>query len=233
MYWHYFDKWLFALYRFGKHTNDTKLVTEACELAMRAHPYFVAPGSGVRWKLNVDASPIPDLEAPGPSSDALSAFLLYSLLPLSKDRMTEDVRGPARVYVQYVASGGISRRRLDPLSFGLQAWEAQWMPPPIRRRILAFLRACGSEALDVRSGMQLPFRLYGGLMGAILLRDEEGFDELAKHAARVAWEIGLEYEGNVPAGSSEHTAINKVMLAAALDPWAWERRGFEGDLQVA
>lgn len=82
--------------------------------------------------------------------------------------------------------------------------------------------------LDVESGMQLPFRLYGALLGARLLRDGtppggRGTDAraLAERALDVVTEMELgDHE-------SPHSSINRCMLAAALDPLAFAR--WEGD----
>ncbi len=79
--------------------------------------------------------------------------------------------------------------------------------------------------LDVESNMQLPFRLYGALLGARLLGSGgappggRGTDAraLAERALPVATDMELRDTGSV------HSTINKCMLAAALDPLAFAR----------
>jgi hypothetical protein len=78
-------------------------------------------------------------------------------------------------------------------------------------------------ALDVESGMRLPFRMYGAFLGAQLVPDKSlGLAEMVEHilnSTRI-----VEHELNTPVGGDEgHSCINKVMLASALDPLAFMR----------
>jgi len=69
MYFHYHDKWVFALARladaFGAETSvGAALATEATSLIKDVHPHWIERDEhtgaplGVRWKINPDASPI-------------------------------------------------------------------------------------------------------------------------------------------------------------------------------
>jgi hypothetical protein len=87
--------------------------------------------------------------------------------------------------------------------------------------------------LDVESGMSLPFRLYGALTGARLLRDGappggRGTDAraLAERALPVVTELEMQDT------ESPHSSINRCMLAAALDPLAFARWDGEPSLPV-
>ena len=80
MYWHYVDKWLFALLRLGQETGDAARIHQAAAIAKSVFPYFYDPaGGGVRWKINMDASPITSQPA-GPSDDTLNALVMYKLI---------------------------------------------------------------------------------------------------------------------------------------------------------
>lgn len=128
----------------------------------------------------------------------------------------------------YVRQG--MRVSSDPLGYGLLGWKSQWMgswAEALRAR-MQVLAPMG--VLDVESGMQLPFRLYGALLGARLLQEESsappggrGTDAgaLAERALAVVTRVEMEET------ESPHSSINKCMLAGALDPLAFAR--WEGD----
>jgi hypothetical protein len=133
---------------------------------------------------------------------------------------------------------------LDPLGWGMQMWELQWVPPaeelaersaPEWRAFAAAMRASsrlpGGDYLPVRRGGrldELPFRAYGALLGARV----GGSADLAETAARAARDAaaaelaGLDsrLSGAESRSLSDGlTAINRVMLASALDPLAFRR----------
>jgi len=109
----------------------------------------------------------------------------------------------------------------DPLGWGLIGWKTEKMgewAEPIRAR----LRMLASRALAVERGMMLPFRLYGAILGGRLLDGREGGREVEGMAERVLLVVTpLEMEDRE--GEGGLTSINKVMLAAALDPVAFAR----------
>jgi hypothetical protein len=80
MYFHYFDKFLFALIRFAAITNDSKALNQAIHLVKTNHPYFFVKGKGIRWKLNINMSKIKLLPEPTPNHDLLSAYIIYNII---------------------------------------------------------------------------------------------------------------------------------------------------------
>jgi len=203
MYWHYHDKWAFALARLAQVARDADVAQQAVAMVRLVHPYFVARGydgtpRGLHWKLNTDASPIPGLGRPRPSSDALSGLMVYMAVhsvaarllgkPAADAMASElaDMRVLAAAY--WVAAQPGHRLVADGLGYGLQWWEAQWLPMAPDEgsapydRLRASLVASTPMCLDVDDGMLLPFRLYGALMGARLAT---GSDGSAAEASRV------------------------------------------------
>lgn len=82
----------------------------------------------------------------------------------------------------------------------------------------ALLVPVASHALEVRAGMQQPYRLYYALIGAKLSKNPN----LLKYA-KIVLDRVTEIELHTPRGTA-HSAINKVMFASALDPLALARR---------
>ena len=75
-------RWAFALARLAHVAGDSDLARRALAMVQELHPFFVARKAngkpmGVRWKLNTDATPIPELGAPQPSNDAISGLVVY------------------------------------------------------------------------------------------------------------------------------------------------------------
>ena len=132
------------------------------------------------------------------------------------------------------------RRVGDGLGYGLQWWEAQWFPSeqthPAGRAAghadmqRAALVASTAVCLDVEDGMRLPFRLYGALVGARLATGRDAA-ALQRHASKLLKQVN-ELERKVPFGGAEHSGINKVMMATALDPWAFARLPDEPVVQL-
>jgi hypothetical protein len=77
----------------------------------------------VRWKINVDGSAIPGLERGHPSDDALSAFIVYSLVAAAGGDIKNEVADMQQAAAQYVRRG--MRASTDPLGWGLLAWKSQ------------------------------------------------------------------------------------------------------------
>lgn len=231
MYWHYLDKWFFALLRYYQVSGDLDALRDVVSLIKAIHPAFMQKSRtgqplGLHWKMNSDLTPIPESGRAYPNDDALSGYLMYSLVrhaSLGKDvpSLDQECKELGEVAQQYVASG--VRLSPDPLGFGLWGWKSQWLGAEWSRPIRERLRLLAPIAMDVSTGMQLPFRLYGALLGAQMVPDASlGLAEVAEQilsSTRI-----VEHELGTSVGGAEgHSCINKVMLASALDPLAFRR----------
>ncbi|KAF4747447.1 hypothetical protein FOZ63_028520 [Perkinsus olseni] len=219
MYWHYVDKWLFALIRYHQATRSAEALDDALRLVTNVHPYFCVPGQGVRWKLNADMKPIAGLEEAHPNHDAETAYIIYNLLdalrPGQVDKEISDLTGPFRAYLQ-VADQHVSN---DPLGYGLTWWTNQFLRGPMAERERAALVEMAPYAIDRHYAKSLPFRLYGALLGARISGVPSIVDACSDFIERL-----IPVEMSVGCGEVEHSAINKVMLAAALCPGEWTKR---------
>ncbi|KAF4708008.1 hypothetical protein FOZ62_024627 [Perkinsus olseni] len=219
MYWHYVDKWLFALIRYHQATRSAEALDDALRLVTNVHPYFCVPGQGVRWKLNADMKPIAGLEEAHPNHDAETAYIIYNVLdglrPGQVDKEIADLTGPFRAYLQ-VADQHVSS---DPLGYGLTWWTNQFLRGPMAERERAALVEMAPYAIDRRYAKSLPFRLYGALLGARISGVPSIVDACSDLIERL-----IPVEMSVGCGEVEHSAINKVMLAAALCPGEWTKR---------
>ena len=215
MYWHYTVMWLFALLRYARAANDDAYLQRAIVLVENVHPRFF-DGNGIRWKLNTDASPIVGFSRARPSDDALSAYILYQLLAAHKEVLEKPISDLVPVVERLPP-----RVTADPLGFGLAYWKLQWLTGSkanAERRDLHYL---ANEALA--PDMSLPFRLYGAIIGAKLPRDPT-LENLADNVLnRVA-------PTQLKQAYGPHSAINKVMFAAALDPLGFQRLPDEPDI---
>lgn len=231
MYWHYLDKWFFALLRYYQVSGDHDALRDVIQLIKAVHPAFLQKSIteevlGLHWKMNVDLTSISGLGNAYPNDDALSGYIVYSLIEhasLGKgfpglEQECLELGDAAR---QYILSG--VRIFPDPLGFGLWGWKSQWLGPEWSQPILQRLRRMAPIALDVESGMRLPFRLYGALLGAQLVPDKSlGLAEMVERILNTTNIV--EHELNTHVGGDEgHSCINKVMLASALDPLAFTR----------
>jgi len=284
MYFHYVDKFVFALARLGdalggaETKRGARIVAEACAIVQDVHDLFVeraeaseaseprlwrttlggpdaanndktttkrqkkpCPCVGIRWKLNVDGTPVRGLPPTRLSSDAVSGAVAWSAASrlalrtenreASLARETEDMRDMAARLRPAVS--------LDPLGWGMQMWESQWVPAatelaergaPEWREWSAFAAALRASARvpggDFASGRlgELPFRAYGAFLGARV----GGRGDLAETAARAARDAAAAELAGLDCRESRSlsdglTAINRVMLASALDPLAFRR----------
>ncbi|CAM9119303.1 unnamed protein product [Phaeothamnion confervicola] len=287
MYWHYMDKWLFALLRCSQATDDPALLEDAVRIIRQVHEHFIVRRErdgraiGLHWKLDVDLSPIRGLETALPGDDALSAWVVYSLiLQEVKRHLSADgggvgdemggggeANGGGEVGDSCEKEGGGGgggggkagggggggegscsaflaesvaplenmvkelgavtdlltrvenppRPVTDGLGWGLRQWKLQWLRGPWAERLRLALAPYAGVVLDPRLGMQLPFRLYGALLGARL----SGSSAIADSAWRVAVDVMPVTLAQPP--TSPHASINKVMLTAVLDPLAFAR----------
>jgi len=280
MYFHYVDKFVFALARLGdalggaETKRGARIVAEACAIVQDVHDLFVERAEaseaseprlwrttlggpdaanndktttkrqkkpstcvGIRWKLNVDGTPVRGLPPTRLSSDAVSGAVAWSAASrlartlnreASLARETEDMRDMAARLRPAVS--------LDPLGWGMQMWESQWVPAatelaergaPEWSAFAAALRASarvpGGDFASGRLG-ELPFRAYGAFLGARV----GGRGDLAETAARAARDAAAAELAGLDCRESRSlsdglTAINRVMLASALDPLAFRR----------
>ena len=248
-YWHYIDKHLFALLRYAQATGQDKPLQQAEQIIKSIHPRFMCynlDGSprGVYWKMNADLTVIPGLEGAGPNDDALAGWIVYSLIREERLKRQQEVghtvhspiehewREMGQVAAAYVEQNGI-RVSPDPLGYGLIAWKSQWMGT-WGNQVRSRLGLLAPIALDVQSGMMLPFRLYGALLGARLLPSSlttTGGEDIKDLAERIVDAV-TPIELRAALAETPHSAINKVMLATALDPLAFSRLDHEPTLPL-
>jgi hypothetical protein len=227
MYWHYMDKWLFALARLGR-------VQDGIRIAKSAFPYFFDPGrtggdgweGGIRWKLSVDGTPPPSLERARASDDTLTALIVFEILQRSRTINDTTTDGPDDLSkeIQMLRKSLQSytpRATEDPLGWGLEAIFDQYLAGAPRTEVLASLR---HRALHP-SHLSLPFRLYGAMIGARVAGEKVAPAAVVDQLIQ----LSLEHEEAAEArGFEEHSSINRVMLAMCLlSPGALGRR--DGD----
>jgi hypothetical protein len=278
MYFHYVDKFVFALARLGEALGGAatkrgeRVVREACAVVADVHDLFVEREAirvntfggtardraheqrnarrvsecvGIRWKLNADGKPTRGLPPTRLSSDVVCGAVAWSAASrLAENAENAGTVAPIRREVDDMREMATRLRpavSLDPLGWGMQMWELQWVPPaeelaersaPEWRAFAAAMRASsrlpGGDSLPVRRGGrldELPFRAYGALLGA-RVGGSADLAETAARAARDAAAAELAGLGEVSSASSRSeglTAINRVMLASALDPLAFRR----------
>ena len=262
MYFHYHDKWLFALARLaaevGPHTTTgAALASEAVSLVKDTHALWVecnAAGRplGVRWKVNMDMSPIRGMPPTRPSSDAISGLVAYRAVATVARRAGTSVREEIEEECQDMATIASALHPVvssDSLGWGLEAWEAQWLPRlsarsefaesfEVVRRYAAHADAvltlsAFENATDPRDRRSLPFRAYGSWIGARLSERASLVDTASALARAAAREELHVLAHSPPAFADGHDAlasINRVMLATALDPLAFSRHADEPDV---
>ena len=202
-YWHYVDKWLFALERAGR-SDDAIKIAKSC------FPYFFdsSRGGGIHWKLSVDGTPPYGLEHAYANQDTLSAFIVFSLLGKHDKELDEEIS-----MLRTALSGYRPRVTSDPLGWGLEAIYNQFIHGHPMSNTLYTLQ---DRALHP-SHLSLPFRLYGAIIGARIA-------SIAPQKVDSLVEMSLAHEARV-AGREEHSSINRVMLAMCLlSPGALGRR---------
>lgn len=274
MYFHYVDKFVFALARLGEALGGAatkrgeRVVNEACAVVADVHDLFVEREAirrafgetardrvservsecvGIRWKLNADGTPVRGLPPTRLSSDVVCGAVAWSAasrLAENAEKKNAERVTPIRRETDDMREMATRLRpavSLDPLGWGMQMWELQWVPPaeelpersaPEWRAFAAAMRASshlpGGDSLPIRRGGrldELPFRAYGALLGARV----GGSADLAETAARAARDAaaaelaGLGEASSASSRSEGLTAINRVMLASALDPLAFRR----------
>ena len=227
MYWHYVDKWIFALVRLAEAKGETP--TSAAQFIKDIHPYFLKKDRkgqpiGLYWKMNSDLSVIEGLEDAEPSRDAFDGWIMYNMVNRLNPVLDQEVEELNQVVSKYVKSG--LRATSDPLGYGLIWWSYQWVQGNEIDSSKQRLKQLASTALDIRHGRQLPFRLYGAIIGG-KLSDDSNVIALAEKSLNSM----TEYEMKSKIGSP-HSTINKVMFATALDPYAFKKLDDENVLSI-
>eukprot|EP00397_Hematodinium_sp_SG-2012_P039452 GEMP01043075.1.p1 GENE.GEMP01043075.1~~GEMP01043075.1.p1 ORF type:complete len:345 (+),score=93.06 GEMP01043075.1:180-1214(+) len=224
MYWHYLDKWIFALARLARVKGE--LPTAAIALIKDVHPHFCARNSintpvGMYWKMNCDLSPIVGADRVSPTNDALTAYVMYSSVVHSSELEHE-----CRELKQIVSNYRL-RETSDPLGYGLNWWEMQWLAGGASNKSRAVMSRMVHDILNPRHDAgDLAFRLYGAIIGAKLSKDSQVIS-----VADAALDAVMEVEKRRPLGGP-HSCINKVMFATALDPLAFERLADENVIDL-
>ena len=220
-YWHYIDKWLLALARSG-HVEDGIRIAKSCFPA-----FFDAEGGGIRWKLSVDATAPSSLQWARANDDTLNALIVFSILESQRTSSMPSLADEIQLLTTALNGYRLTRVTDDPLGWGLEALYDQFLSGHPRRRALASL---SSTALHP-SHLQLPFRLYGAIIGARTAAAGKDYGELAPSSVVDALvERSMEHEDRAAAAAArgtneEHSSINRVMLAMCmLCPGALGRR---------
>ena len=151
-------------------------------------------------------------------------WIMYNLAHQLNPSLEKEVKELNHVVTNYLKSG--LRATSDPLGYGLIWWSYQWVQGKQVDSSKQKLKQLAPMALDVRHGRQLPFRLYGAIIGGKLSRDST-----IMALAEKSLDSMTEYEMNTKIGSP-HSTINKVMFATALDPYAFQKQDNENILTV-
>ena len=97
-----------------------------------------------------------------------------SLSPITEEQA--DLEGLALAYLRHEQGLHVTS---DPLGWGLMGWKTQKLGA-WAESIRARLRVLAPTALAVESGMMLPFRLYGAILGGRWLGGGEGREEVGR-----------------------------------------------------
>jgi hypothetical protein len=224
MYWHYCDKFIFALLRQYAETGDAVSLSQATHLIHTLHRLFFVPKQGYRWKINVDGSPIPG-DRTSPNHDAVSAWAVYRVAKVAGADVDAELGDLLPIAKRYFERPLSLHEVMDPLGFGTQLWTMQWCSRAVlgpgvdehRKTLLSFV----DRMLNICGESELRFRAYGALLGLNLYsaqlsaKQNETLHALLAHFVKVE-EAAPQQE--------DHSSINKAMLAAALNPIAFAAR---------
>jgi hypothetical protein len=219
-YFHYIDKWLFALSRTG-HTED------GLRIAKSIFPYFFSKADrsssgGIRWKLSVNASP-PNALPPthGPNDDTLNALIVYTILESQRKQHNDCMQNLSLETEIQMLQESLKhyhpRVTDDPLGWGLEAIFDQFVEGHPRTHQL---RQLAPYALRT-SHISLPFRLYGALIGATVssldLISDDNLQRVKEFCIKYQFrEMEKSASSNKGKDREEFSEINRVMLAVAL-----------------
>eukprot|EP00457_Paulinella_chromatophora_P003458 gb/GEZN01003466.1/.p1 GENE.gb/GEZN01003466.1/~~gb/GEZN01003466.1/.p1 ORF type:complete len:636 (+),score=64.11 gb/GEZN01003466.1/:110-2017(+) len=225
MYWHYIDKWLYALVRFSQVSRDPRYLIDAALIIKEVHPYFMVYRDSkpwaIRWKTNCDLTPIPKL-FPLPSSDSLSACVVCNIinshlksqeLAVRKDLHIDTECAEMRQAVDVLLNQVGLTPTGDPLGFGLQFWKLQWLEGKAAQDLRDGLVSVQSQAIN-RMHFGLPFRLYGALLGGKLSAVQK-----VRESADALVEVALDRERlraheQAAISSGKSTTKNNILASA-------------------
>lgn len=214
-YWHFVDKWLLALVRAG-HADDAAAIGKVVfEDFFDKGPTGDGQAGGIRWKLAVDATAPREFEQTYPNDDTLVALIIYNLLEHHRSEGAQSLR--EEVDLLHAAMRGYETDvTSDALGWGFQTiYNCYLKSHPWN----TLLNLTGPAALDMRHLVELPFRLYGAILGArVAATCGQPVANVAAVEALLA--CGLEHERRAarekPGAKrdAEHSALSRVMLAA-------------------
>lgn len=218
-YFHYIDKWLFALSR-------TNYIEDGLRIAKSIFPYFFSkadrgrPG-GIKWKLSVNARP-PSTLPPvnGPNDDTLNALIVYTMLETQRqhnDECMPDLSLQTEIeFLQQALYEFHPKITDDPLGWGLEAIFDQFVEGHPRTEQLRHL---ASDALTL-SHISLPFRLYGALIGATVSNEKlisyQKLEEVKEYCVKYQFREMDKCDSSKGKYREDFAEINRVMLAVAL-----------------
>lgn len=243
-YYHYLTKWMHALNRVGRATEDPTYTRWAVELAKSAHAAFTyTPSTGGRrmyWKMSIDLSrPL----VPGMGQhDPLDGFVTYHEL--------QEAAGGPELSAEIADMAGICRARDlttdDPLGIGGLLFDAGrlaqlaglgessydgLLASILDAALSGLKRFAGGGTLRYPADHRLAFRELGlsiGLRGVGIVAERvQGTPSLSRRADALTRYVPLAGEierfwmdgKNRKAGTwMQHREINMVMLATSLAP---------------
>jgi len=255
MYWHYIDKFIFALCRYASSVSNSnekqKVIQQATMLIKDVHSSFLVPNEGYLWKINVDLTRIPGVYV-RESHDAVSAWAVFNVVQSIGGDVADEIQDLLPIAKRYFEQPlpVLMREILDPLGLGTHLWILQWLlAEPVssipRKRCSLFekkmkdyrdkvlslaVSVIENDLLMLSEGNSLLFRTCGALMSAQLVdgRQSEEAQTLSNFAERSAIHLAEKsIRSNPDRISDEHFAINSVMLASAVLPLAWKKEEAE------
>ncbi len=170
-------------------------------------------------------------EDPTPNSDAVSALVVYQIVSgLKENCLDGEIRDLFPLVEAYLHSPMSRVNSSDPLGLGTDLWISQWIVGPNGTNHLHGLVQIARQV--VLSSLQfstpaLNFRVYGALIGMQCTSDE------SLHG--LAHDVLLRMIGDemsTACGETEHSSINKVMLATALNPIACIRLSDDATVDI-
>ena len=155
MYWHYIYKFLFALYRYYTITLDQTILQLAVTIIQDIHPFFYLPHQGIRWKINVDGSPIDGPQSVS-STDNQSAYVMYTLInKATPNTLQKELRELSSIVMQELQHPEHIRFSVDPLNLGETAFLYQWLDGPSMNQLKVILKQTMYE-MQISKPLQIP-----------------------------------------------------------------------------
>lgn len=228
-YWHYLDKWLLALVRADRADEAAAIGKVAFERFFDRGPTKDGRAGGIRWKLSVDASAPPDAQQTFPSDDTLVALIVFGLIEHHRSDRAPSLREEAD-RLRAALCGYEPDVTSDALGWGCQAIYDTYLEDHPWTKLLSLT---APVALDMRHLVELPFRLYGAILGARAAATCPGGQQIASAAAvESLLACALEHERRAAQAKpgvkrdAEHASLSRVMLASACvaAPGAFARR---------